>query len=47
MQEALITVVFLVVATIVGALLKPNEDQLKPLTPQASSVADTSHDHHH
>jgi hypothetical protein len=46
MQEALITVVFLVVATIIGSLVKPNEDQLKPLTPQASS-GDTSHDHHH
>jgi len=46
MQEALVTLVFLVVATIVGSLLKPNEDQLKPLTPQVSS-GDTGHDHHH
>jgi hypothetical protein len=46
MQEALISVVLLVVAIIVGALLKPNEDQLRPLTPQASS-GDAGHDDHH
>jgi len=47
MQEALISVVFLAVAAIVGAVLKPNEDQLRPLTPQASSGEAGHDDHHH
>jgi hypothetical protein len=46
MQQALIAAAFLVVAAIIGSLLKPNEDQLRPLTPQASS-ADAGHDDHH
>jgi hypothetical protein len=46
MNEALIAAGFLVVATIIGALLKPGPDQLKPLTPQASS-GDSGHDHGH
>jgi hypothetical protein len=45
MQEALIAVGFLVVAAIIGAALKPNADQLRPLTPQASS-GDSAHDAH-
>jgi len=47
MQEALISVVFLAVAAIVGAVLKPNEDQLRPLTPQASRGDAAGHDDHH
>ena len=46
MQEALIAGAFLVVAALLGMLLKPNEDQLRPLTPQASS-GDAGHDTHH
>ena len=46
MQEAVIAVGFLVVSVIIGSLLKPNEDQLRPLTPQASS-GDSGHDDHH
>lgn len=46
MQEVLVVVVFLVCAFVIGSLLKPNDDQLRPLTPQASS-GDSGHDHHH
>jgi hypothetical protein len=46
MQEALIAGAFLVFAALLGMLLKPNEDQLRPLTPQASS-GDIGHDTHH
>ena len=45
MQEALIAAGLLLAAALIGMLLKPNEDQLKPLAPQASSG--TSDDHHH
>jgi len=37
MQEALIAAAFLVVAALIGSLIKPGEDQLRPLFPQASS----------
>jgi hypothetical protein len=47
MQEALIAAGFLVVAALIGALLKPNEDQLRPLWPEASSGASGHDDHHH
>jgi hypothetical protein len=48
MREALIGLVFLVVATVIGLFIPPNEDQLKPLYPQASSGDDHhDHDHHH
>jgi hypothetical protein len=46
MQEALISVGFIIAAALIGILLKPNEDQLRPLTPVASS-GDTDHDSHH
>jgi len=46
MQEALISVGFILAAALIGVLLKPNEDQLRPLTPQASS-GDTGHDSQH
>jgi len=46
MQEALIALVFLIVATLIGAFIPPNEDQKRPLFPQASS-GDDHHDHHH
>jgi hypothetical protein len=50
MSEALVAVGFLFVAAIIGLVLKPNEDQLRPLTPQVSS-GDAGHshanDHHH
>jgi hypothetical protein len=45
MREALITVAFLIVAVIVGALLKPNADQLRPLEPQPGAAG--GDDHHH
>jgi hypothetical protein len=45
MQEALIAAVFLVVSALIGSLIQPGEDQLRPLTPQASS-GDAGHDHH-
>ena len=48
MQEAVVALGFLVLAGLVGILLKPNEDQLRPLVPQASSDdAGHGHDHHH
>jgi hypothetical protein len=47
MQEAVVATVFLAVSVIIGSLLKPNEDQLRPLTPQASSGGDGHHDDHH
>jgi hypothetical protein len=49
MQEALIAAVFLVVAVLIGGLLKPGEDQLRPLTPPPSSGNGSDHhgDHHH
>jgi len=46
MHEALIALVFLLVATLIGSFIAPNEDQLRPLVPQASSGAE-EHDHHH
>jgi len=46
MQEAVIAVGFLVVSVIIGSLLKPSDEQLRPLTPQASS-GDSGHDDHH
>jgi hypothetical protein len=45
MREALITVAFLVFAVIVGALLKPNADQMRPLEPLPG--AGGGDDHHH
>jgi hypothetical protein len=47
MLEVWIVVGFLVVAVIVGSFLKPDEDQLRPLTPQASSGSDDGHGQHH
>jgi len=49
MREALISAGVLIVATLIGALLRPNADQLRPLTPQASSGSadDAGHGHHH
>jgi len=44
MREALITLVVLVVGVIVGAVIKPNADQLCPLEPEAGAGGD---DHHH
>jgi hypothetical protein len=46
MREALLTVGLMIVAGIIGSLLKPTPDQLRPLTPQPSS-GDAGHDHHH
>jgi len=49
MPEALIALGFLVLAAIIGAVLKPNEDQLRPLTPQVSGAghADAHGGQHH
>jgi len=46
MQEAVVAAAFLLVSVIIGSLLKPNEDQLRPLTPQASTGGDGHDDHH-
>jgi hypothetical protein len=48
MQEALIAAAFLVVAALIGSLIKPGEDQLRPLFPQASSgdAADAHSSYH-
>ena len=46
MQQALMALAFLVAATLIGSLIKPNEDQLRPLTPQPFS-GDAGHDDHH
>jgi hypothetical protein len=46
MQEALIGFVFLVVASLIGMCIPANQDQKKPLVPQASG-GDSGHDHHH
>jgi hypothetical protein len=46
LQEAIIAGAFLVVAALLGMFIKPNEAQLRPLTPQASS-GDAGHDAHH
>jgi hypothetical protein len=43
MQEALIAGAFLVVAAVIGGLIKPGEDQLRPLFPQASSTVESDH----
>jgi hypothetical protein len=44
MQEALIAAGFLVAASLIGLALKPDEDQLRPLTPQVAP--DTGHEDH-
>ena len=51
MQEALISVAILVVAVILGCFIKPNEAQLRPLSPDqikgpGAAHAD-EHAHHH
>jgi hypothetical protein len=46
MLEAIIAAVFLIAAAVLGSVLKPNADQLRPLTPQVS-VGDSGHDAHH
>jgi hypothetical protein len=48
MQEALVAGAFLAVAALIGSLIKPGEDQLRPLFPQASSgdAADAHGSHH-
>jgi len=48
MQETLIAAAFLVVAALIGSLIKPGEDQLRPLFPQASGgdAADAHGTHH-
>jgi len=45
MKEALAVVAALVVGGVVGAFLKPSEDQLRPLEPAVSAGGD-SHDAH-
>jgi hypothetical protein len=47
MQEALIAAVFLLVAALIGGFIKPGEDQLRPLYPQASSGDADAHGSHH
>jgi hypothetical protein len=45
MREALITLAVLIAGVIVGSLIKPNADQLRPLEPEAGAGA--TDDHHH
>ena len=45
MREALITVAVLIVAVIIGAFIKPSEEQTRSLEPQAG--AGVGDDHHH
>jgi len=45
MREAVFAAVFLLVSALIGAVLRPGEDQLRPLTPQPSAGGD-GHDHH-
>jgi hypothetical protein len=47
MQEALIAAAFLLVAALIGGFIKPGEDQLRPLYPQASSGDAGAHSSHH
>jgi hypothetical protein len=48
MQEALVAGAFLAVAALIGSLIKPGEDQLRPLFPQAlSGEAADAHSSHH
>jgi hypothetical protein len=47
MEEALIAVGFLLLAAIMGTLLSPTEDQLRPLTPQSSGEGGHSHQDEH
>jgi len=47
MQEALIAAAFLLVAALIGGFIKPGEDQLRPLYPQASSGEPDGHSSHH
>jgi len=47
MQEVVIAVGFLFMATLIGLFLKPNADQLRPLTPETSTTAQGGDDHHH
>jgi hypothetical protein len=47
MQEALIAAAFLLVAALIGGFIKPGEDQLRPLYPQASSGDADAHSSHH
>jgi len=47
MQEALIAAAFLLVAALIGSFIKPGEDQLRPLYPQASSGEADVHTSHH
>jgi hypothetical protein len=52
MEEALISVAFLVVAVIIGSFFKPTEAQLRPLYPDqikapGAAHAEESGHHHH
>jgi len=47
MQEALIAAAFLLVAALIGGFIKPGEDQLRPLYPQASSGEADAHTSQH
>jgi hypothetical protein len=51
MQEAVIAVAVLIIGAIVGSMIKPNEAQLRPLSPDqikgsATGQADESSHHH-
>ena len=47
MEQALISVAFLVIAVIIGAFIKPNEAQLRPLSPDQIKTPGASHTEEH
>jgi hypothetical protein len=50
MSEAIVAVVILVVGSICGAFLRPNEEQTRPLVPEKLSgevSAESAHHHSH
>jgi len=44
MFEVLIALAVLIVGVVIGSLMRPNADQIRPLEPQAGGSGD---DHHH
>jgi hypothetical protein len=45
MREGLITLGVLVAGVMIGAFIKPNADQLRPLEPEAGAAS--ADEHHH
>ena len=47
MREAVITLAVLVGGAIIGAFIKPNADQLRPIEPEAGAATADDHQGHH